>query len=153
MIANVRTRVNVSYTTEVQLFWSLYLNYCVIKKSKNVYTERSSNSTNWNCVHIYILFKIDGWEQYCCKYLYNVSALTIVLLSLVKMSIRLFSNNINFYSNQCSCAVLLKQNFIIDKQLLNHVSLECYLTLYQMTNFRLFQTGRVCRWQLQIWWK
>ena len=22
-----------------------------------------------------------------------------------------------------------------------------------MTNFRLFQTERVCRWQIQIWWK
>ena len=27
------------------------------------------------------------------------------------------------------------------------------LTLSQMTNFRLFQTERVCRWQFQIWWK
>ena len=27
------------------------------------------------------------------------------------------------------------------------------LTHYQMTNFRLFQTERVCRRQFQIWWK
>ena len=27
------------------------------------------------------------------------------------------------------------------------------LTLSQTTNFRLFQTERVCRWQFQIWWK
>ena len=27
------------------------------------------------------------------------------------------------------------------------------LTLYQTTNFRLFQTERVCRWQFQIWRK
>ena len=38
----------------------------------------------------------------------------------------------------------------------NFVSLEYYkmtLTLFQMTNFRLFQTERVCRGQCQIWWK
>ena len=28
-----------------------------------------------------------------------------------------------------------------------------FLCLCQMTYFRLFQTERVCRWQLQIWWK
>ena len=28
-----------------------------------------------------------------------------------------------------------------------------YLTHYQTTNFRLFQTQRVCRRQFQIWWK
>ena len=28
-----------------------------------------------------------------------------------------------------------------------------YLTHYQTTNFRLFQTERVCRRQFQIWWK
>ena len=27
------------------------------------------------------------------------------------------------------------------------------LTHYQTTNFGLFQTERVCRWQFQIWWK
>ena len=27
------------------------------------------------------------------------------------------------------------------------------LTPSQMTNFRLFHTGRVCRWQFKIWWK
>ena len=27
------------------------------------------------------------------------------------------------------------------------------LTLSQTTIFRLIQTGRVCRWQFQIWWK
>ena len=30
--------------------------------------------------------------------------------------------------------------------------LKC-LTFSQMTNFRLFQTGRVCKQQFQIWWK
>ena len=28
-----------------------------------------------------------------------------------------------------------------------------FLTLSRTTNFRLFQTERVCRWQFQIWWK
>ena len=28
-----------------------------------------------------------------------------------------------------------------------------YLTLCQMTNFRLFQTEKVCRRQFQVWWK
>ena len=28
-----------------------------------------------------------------------------------------------------------------------------FLTLFQMTNFRLFQTERVCRRQFHIWWK
>ena len=27
------------------------------------------------------------------------------------------------------------------------------LTLSKTTNFRLFQTQRVCRWQFRIWWK
>ena len=31
-------------------------------------------------------------------------------------------------------------------------SWDCMLTLSQTTNFRLFQTERVCIWQFQIWW-
>ena len=31
--------------------------------------------------------------------------------------------------------------------------LQPHLTHYQTTNFRFFQTKRVCRWQFQIWWK
>ena len=39
--------------------------------------------------------------------------------------------------------------FIIDFCNWNHI--QCHLTHCQMTNFKLFQIERVCRWQFQIW--
>ena len=41
--------------------------------------------------------------------------------------------------------------FSLDKSEI--ISFDKGLTHYQMTNFRLFQTERVCRWQFQIWRK
>ena len=43
-----------------------------------------------------------------------------------------------------SCEHLNKSAMLCEKSCLTH---------YQTTNFRLFQTERVCRRQFQIWWK
>ena len=43
--------------------------------------------------------------------------------------------------------------WLVDDILLDKMNHRWALTLSQMTNFRLFQTERVCRQQFQIWWK
>ena len=51
-------------------------------------------------------------------------------------------------TNACLYACLIKES-----QNVVYVLLFFHLTHYQMTNFRLFPTERVCRQQFQIWWK
>ena len=90
-----------------------------------------------------------------------VSAVYKLLRTLVCLRLFLFQQQQTLQVKSVSLHMALKilgQNRLENKKELSiwnslNTTRILSLTLSEMTNFRLFQTERVCRWQFRIWWK
>ena len=118
---------------------------------------RSARECHWSCINtvcykgIFSMAKTSPWKitkdiHFTCWAVYPFTKTTIKRKTIKKTSME--NENMYLFS-----ICFLAHIFSLVKNQTS--SREPYLTHYQMTNFRLFQTERVCRRQFQIWrkWK